>query len=48
VVVKDKLHPTAWGTAAIGVHVEVIWKRWDFVKELLLTPEELKNKLLLS
>jgi hypothetical protein len=46
VVVKDKLRHTAWGTAAIGYHVEVIQKTWGLVIELLLTPEGLKNELL--
>jgi 5-methylthioribose kinase len=46
VVVKDKLHHTAWGTAAIGLHVEIIQKLWGLAKELQLTPEELSNEVL--
>jgi ankyrin repeat protein len=45
---KNQLNKTAWQIAALNGHVEVIEKLWDLAKELQLTPEDLKNGVLLS
>jgi hypothetical protein len=45
---KDQLDKTAWLRAAHNVHVKVIEKLWDLAKILQLTPDEIKNDVLLS
>jgi hypothetical protein len=45
---KDGLDKTVWHMAADNGRVEVIQKFWDLAKEMKLTPEKLKNGVLLS
>jgi hypothetical protein len=44
---KGELDKTAWHLAEYYGHVEIIQNLWDLSKELQLTPEHLKNGLLL-
>jgi len=45
---KDSNDQTAWHIAATEGHVAVLEKLWDWAKELLLKPEELRSDVFLS
>jgi len=42
------LYQTAWHLAADENHVEILEKLWEFVKELQLKPEDLRDEVWLS
>jgi hypothetical protein len=45
-LLKDRYGQTAWHIATGRGNVEILEKLWDWVKELQLKPEELRDDVL--